>query len=115
MLSPLKKPKNNKKDSELHDVIYAKVTKENHKHESPDSKRDETLRKCKQLFKQGASPKVLTELEELLRARQDEQAIAKHLELSKQGTSPEALAELEKSVEKKENIIIIIPNTFFQR
>ncbi len=88
MPSPSKKPEN------MHDIIFKAVTK---KRETVQ----ETAKKCKQLFKQKNSPtdpKILTQLEEELRARQDEQAIAKHLEISNLGTSPEALAKLKKSV-----------------
>lgn len=88
---------NSKKDinQQLRDTIYKKVTAENYQ-----ENQDETSKECKRLFKQGANPKTLAELEEILRERQDEQAIAKHLELSKPGTSPEALAKLKKSVEE---------------
>ncbi|WP_353271944.1 hypothetical protein [Wolbachia endosymbiont (group A) of Nomada goodeniana] len=98
MHSPFKKPKSKKGDinQQLSNTIYRKVTAENYQ-----ENQDETSKECKRLFKQGASPKTLAELEKILRERQNEQAIAKHLESSKQGTSPEALAELEKSVGKK--------------
>ncbi len=57
-----------KKDinQQLHDTIYKKVTKENHKYGSPQ-KGDGTIKKCIELFKEGASPEVLTELEKSLR------------------------------------------------
>ncbi|WP_264723101.1 hypothetical protein [Wolbachia endosymbiont (group A) of Sphecodes monilicornis] len=98
MHSPFKKPKSKEGDinQQLSNTIYRKVTAENYQ-----ENQDETPKECKRLFKQGASPKTLAELEKILRERQNEQAIAKHLESSKQGTSPEALAELEKSVGKK--------------
>ncbi|WP_265023652.1 hypothetical protein [Wolbachia endosymbiont (group A) of Epistrophe grossularia] len=98
MHSPFKKPKSKEGDinQQLSNTIYKKVTAENYQ-----ENQDETSKECKRLFKQGASPKTLAELEKILRERQNEQAIAKHLESSKQGTSPEALAELEKSVGKK--------------
>ncbi|WP_265038434.1 MULTISPECIES: hypothetical protein [unclassified Wolbachia] len=98
MHSPFKKPKSKEGDinQQLSNTIYRKVTAENYQ-----ENQDETSKECKRLFKQGASPKTLAELEKILRERQNEQAIAKHLESSKQGTSPEALAELEKSVGKK--------------
>ncbi|MDR2045532.1 MAG: hypothetical protein LBP77_00815 [Rickettsiales bacterium] len=98
MPGTVKKSKSNEKDinQQLYNTIYTKVTAENYQ-----ENQDETSKKCKRLFKQGANPKTLAELEEILRERQDEQAIAKRLELSKPGASPEALAELGKSVEKK--------------
>lgn len=98
MRSPLKNPKNNEKgiNQQLSTTIYKKVTAENYQ-----ENQDETPKECKRLFKQGANPKTLAELEKILRERQDEQAIAKHLELSKPGASPKALAELGKSVGKK--------------
>ncbi|MGL5028636.1 MAG: hypothetical protein ACRC6C_00610 [Wolbachia pipientis] len=98
MHSPFKKPKSKEGDinQQLSNTIYKKVTAENYQ-----ENQDKTSKECKRLFKQGASPKTLAELEKILRERQNEQAIAKHLESSKQGTSPEALAELEKSVGKK--------------
>ncbi|EEH12398.1 hypothetical protein WUni_002330, partial [Wolbachia endosymbiont of Muscidifurax uniraptor] len=98
MHSPFKKPKSKEGDinQQLSNTIYKKVTAENYQ-----ENQDETSKECKRLFKQVASPKTLAELEKILRERQNEQAIAKHLESSKQGTSPEALAELEKSVGKK--------------
>ncbi|QMV46404.1 hypothetical protein HC358_05200 [Wolbachia pipientis] len=57
-----------KKDinQQLRDTIYKKVTKENHKYGSPQ-KGDGTIKKCIELFKQGASPEVLTKLEKSLR------------------------------------------------
>ncbi|WP_264735831.1 hypothetical protein [Wolbachia endosymbiont (group A) of Rhinocyllus conicus] len=88
MLSPLKKPES------MYDIIFEAVTK---KREAVQ----ETARKCKQLFKQGANPKTLAELEEILRERQDEQTITKQLKSSKQGTSPEALAKLKESLKKQ--------------
>ncbi|WP_341822926.1 hypothetical protein [Wolbachia endosymbiont (group A) of Clivina fossor] len=84
-----------KKDinQQLRDTIYKKVTAENYQ-----ENQDKTSKECKRLFKQGANPKTLAELEEILRERQDEQTITKQLKSSKQGTSPEALAKLKKSV-----------------
>ncbi|WP_265033120.1 hypothetical protein [Wolbachia endosymbiont (group A) of Sicus ferrugineus] len=65
----------------------------------------ETARKCKRLFKQKNSPanprEVLTKLGELLRARQDEQDLAKHINLSKQGNSPKTPDELKESLKKQ--------------
>lgn len=80
MRSPFKNPKNNEKgtDQSLHEIIYKKVIAENYQ-----ENQDETFEECKRLFKQGASPKTLAELEKILRERQNEQAIAKHLESSK--------------------------------
>jgi len=65
----------------------------------------ETVRQCKRLFKQKNSPanprEVLTKLGELLRAGQDEQALAKHINLSKQGNSPKTPDELKESLKKQ--------------
>ncbi|WP_341812083.1 hypothetical protein [Wolbachia endosymbiont (group A) of Conops quadrifasciatus] len=65
----------------------------------------ETAGKCKRLFKQKNSPanprEVLTKLGELLRAGQDEQALAKHINLSKQGNSPKTPDELKESLKKQ--------------
>ncbi|WP_341820911.1 hypothetical protein [Wolbachia endosymbiont (group A) of Myopa testacea] len=99
MHSPLKKFQKNKKediDQQLFNTIYKKVTAENYQ-----ENQDETFKECKRLFKQGASPKTLAKLENILRERQDEQTITKQLKLSKPGNSPKSLAELEKSVKKK--------------
>lgn len=102
MPGTVKKSKSNEKDinQQLYNTIYTKVTAENYQ-----ENQDDTSKECKRLFKQGANPKTLAELEEILRERQDEQAIAKHLELSKPGASPEALAELGKSVGKKKRTL----------
>ncbi|WP_395461455.1 hypothetical protein [Wolbachia endosymbiont (group A) of Therophilus tumidulus] len=58
-----------KKDinQQLHDTIYKKVTKKTHNHKSPKKNGDGTIKKCIELFKEGASPEVLTELEKSLR------------------------------------------------
>ncbi|BET35313.1 MULTISPECIES: ankyrin repeat domain-containing protein [Wolbachia] len=60
------KQEQDKKDKQLYNIIERKVKKEKHKHEKPRS-RDGTLKECKRLFKEGASPEVLTKLEESLR------------------------------------------------
>lgn len=100
MLNTVKNPER------MYDIIFEAVTK---KREAVQ----ETTRTCKQFFKQGADPQVLIRLEEVLRERQDEQAVRKHLESSKPGASPEALAKLKKLAKKKEKIISIISRTFF--
>lgn len=53
----------------MYNIIERKVKKEKHKHEKPRS-RDGTLKECKRLFKEGASPEVLTKLEESLREQE---------------------------------------------
>lgn len=88
MLNTVKNPER------MYDIIFEAVTK---KREAVQ----ETTRTCKQFFKQGADPQVLIRLEEVLRERQDEQAVRKHLESSKPGASPEALAKLKKLAKKK--------------
>ena len=88
MLSPLKKPES------MYDIIFEAVTK---KREAVQ----ETAKKCKQLFKQknsSADPKVLIQLEKVLRERQDEQAIAKHIDPSKQKNGPKTSDELTESL-----------------
>ncbi|WP_353287774.1 ankyrin repeat domain-containing protein [Wolbachia endosymbiont (group B) of Gerris lacustris] len=57
------------KDKQLYCIIERKVKKAEHKHEKPRS-RDGTLKQCKRLFKEGASPEVLTKLEESLREQE---------------------------------------------
>lgn len=71
MLSPLKKSQNNTGDinQQLHNTIYKKVTKKEHKHPSPQSEKDRTLKECIELFKKEADPEVLTKLEKSLRER----------------------------------------------
>ncbi|WP_265036373.1 hypothetical protein [Wolbachia endosymbiont (group A) of Anomoia purmunda] len=71
MLSPLKNPKNNEKgiNQSLHEIIYKKVTKENHKYASPQ-KGDGTIKKCIELFEKDADPKVLIRLEESLKEQE---------------------------------------------
>ncbi|WP_265033918.1 ankyrin repeat domain-containing protein [Wolbachia endosymbiont (group A) of Sicus ferrugineus] len=63
------KREQDRKDEQLYDIIERKVKKEEHKREKPRS-RDGTLKKCKRLFKEGASPEVLTKLEESLREQE---------------------------------------------
>ncbi|UIP93165.1 ankyrin repeat domain-containing protein [Wolbachia endosymbiont of Anopheles demeilloni] len=53
----------------MYNIIDKKVKKEKHKHEKSRS-RDETLKECKRLFKEGANPEVLTKLEESLREQE---------------------------------------------
>ncbi|RDD34716.1 DUF350 domain-containing protein [Wolbachia endosymbiont of Cylisticus convexus] len=92
MPSPLKKPES------MYDIIFETVTK---KREAVQ----ETAKKCKQLFKQKdspADPKVLIQLEELLRERQNGEAIAKHINLLKQGNSPKTPDELKGSLKEQE-------------
>lgn len=64
-----KNEKQDKKGKQLSNIIERKVKKEKHKHEKPRS-RDGTLKECKRLFKEGASPEVLTKLEESLREQE---------------------------------------------
>ncbi|MFT4314656.1 MAG: ankyrin repeat domain-containing protein [Wolbachia pipientis] len=64
-----KNEKQDKKDKQLYNIIERKVKKEKHKHEKPRS-RDGTLKECKRLFKEGASPEVLTKLEKSLREQE---------------------------------------------
>lgn len=61
-----KNEKQDKKDKQLYDTIERKVKKAQHKRERPKS-RDRTLKECKRLLKEGASPEVLIKLEESLR------------------------------------------------
>lgn len=63
------KQEQDKKDKQLYNIIERKVKKEKHKHEKPRS-RDGTLKECKRLFKEGASPEILTKLEESLREQE---------------------------------------------
>ncbi len=57
------------KDEQLYCIIERKVKKEEHKREKPRS-RDGALKKCERLFEEGASPEVLTKLEESLREQE---------------------------------------------
>lgn len=72
MLSPLKKSQKDKEDinQQLHNTIYKKVTKENHKHGSPQ-KGDGTIKKCIEFFKKEADPNVLSELEKSLKEQEE--------------------------------------------
>lgn len=63
------KQERDRKDEQLYGIIERKVKKEEHKREKLRS-RDGTLKKCKRLFKEGASPEVLTKLEESLREQE---------------------------------------------
>ncbi|WP_353284246.1 ankyrin repeat domain-containing protein [Wolbachia endosymbiont (group A) of Lasioglossum fulvicorne] len=58
-----------RKDEQLHCTIERKVKKEEHKREKPRGQ-DETLKKCKRLFEEGASSEVLTKLEESFREQE---------------------------------------------
>ncbi|WP_353286353.1 hypothetical protein [Wolbachia endosymbiont (group A) of Crataerina pallida] len=73
MLSPLKKSQNNTGDinQQLHNTIYKKVTKKTHNHKSPKKNGDGTIKKCIELFKQGADPKVLIRLEKSLKEQEE--------------------------------------------
>ncbi|WP_265036000.1 ankyrin repeat domain-containing protein [Wolbachia endosymbiont (group A) of Anomoia purmunda] len=64
-----KKQERDRKDEQLHYTIEKKVRKEEHKREKPRGQ-DGTIKKCKRLFKEGASPEVLTKLEESLREQE---------------------------------------------
>ncbi|WP_264374969.1 MULTISPECIES: ankyrin repeat domain-containing protein [unclassified Wolbachia] len=64
-----KNEKQDKKDKQLYNIIERKVKKEKHQHKKPGS-RDGTLKECKRLFKEGASPEVLTKLEKSLREQE---------------------------------------------
>ncbi|QCB62860.1 ankyrin repeat domain-containing protein [Wolbachia endosymbiont of Drosophila mauritiana] len=63
------KQEQDKKDKQLYDTIERKVKKEKHKHEKTRS-RDGTLKECKRLLKEGASPEVLIKLEASLREQE---------------------------------------------
>ncbi|UPA54680.1 ankyrin repeat domain-containing protein [Wolbachia pipientis] len=63
------KQERGRKDEQLYGIIERKVKKEEHKREKPRGQ-DGTLKKCKRLFKEGASPEVLTKLEESLRGQE---------------------------------------------
>ncbi|MDR0288490.1 MAG: hypothetical protein LBH78_00285 [Rickettsiales bacterium] len=91
MRNPLKKPES------VYNIIFETVTK-NRKAVL------ESARACKQLFKQKdnpANPNVLFELEEVLRARQDEEALAKHIDPSKQKNGPKTPDELKGPLKTK--------------
>ncbi|MGL9717458.1 MAG: hypothetical protein ACR5K9_01995 [Wolbachia sp.] len=94
----------NEADCKLFKTIYSKVTKKNHRRGSPQVGTDKTLKRCIDLFEKGADPKVLTQLEEVLEARQDEPTIAKHIQQSNQVNSPKTPDKLKESLkDKKEN------------
>ncbi|MGL9759620.1 MAG: hypothetical protein ACR5LA_13265, partial [Wolbachia sp.] len=50
------------RNNKLLNIVIKKVTKEKHKHPSPEVGQDRTLRECKRLFKEGASSKVLNDV-----------------------------------------------------
>ncbi|WP_265030168.1 ankyrin repeat domain-containing protein [Wolbachia endosymbiont (group A) of Philonthus cognatus] len=64
-----KKQEQDRKDEQLYGIIERKVKKEEHKREKPRGQ-DGALKECKRLFKEGASPEVLTKLEESLREQE---------------------------------------------
>ncbi len=64
-----KNEKQDRKDKQLYDIIERKVKKEEHKRERPRS-RDRTLKECKRLFEEGASPEVLIKLKESFREQE---------------------------------------------
>ncbi|WCR58936.1 MAG: hypothetical protein PG978_000350 [Wolbachia endosymbiont of Ctenocephalides felis wCfeF] len=85
-----------KKPESVYDIIFETVTKNREAVQ-------ESAKKCKQLFKQKkdpADPNVLIELEEVLRARQDEEALAKLIK-SNQVNNPKTPDELKESLEKQ--------------
>ncbi|MDR2609562.1 MAG: hypothetical protein LBC06_03125 [Rickettsiales bacterium] len=91
MRSPLKKPES------VYDIIFETVTKNREAVQ-------ESAKKCKQLFKQKdnpADPNVLIGLEKVLRARQDEQTLAKHIDPSKQKNGPKTPDELKGPLKTK--------------
>jgi|GEM_PF-3773569 len=91
MRSLLKKPES------VYDIIFKTVT------ENREAVLD-SARTCKQLFKQKdnpADPNVLFELGEVLRARQDEEALAKHIDPSKQKNGPKTPDELKGPLKTK--------------
>ncbi|QOD38296.1 ankyrin repeat domain-containing protein [Candidatus Wolbachia massiliensis] len=63
------KREQDRKDEQLYNTIERKVKKEEHKRKKPRG-RDGTIKECKKLFKEGASPEVLTKLEESLRGQE---------------------------------------------
>lgn len=75
MPSPLKKSQKDKEDinQQLHNTIYKKLTKENHKHGSPQ-KGDKTINKCIEFFKKEADPNVLNELEKSLKGQKEKES-----------------------------------------
>ncbi|WP_264730171.1 DUF350 domain-containing protein [Wolbachia endosymbiont (group B) of Episyrphus balteatus] len=72
MLSTSKKTQSNEVDinQKLYDTIYKKVTKKTHSNQSPKKDGDGTIKKCIELFNNGADPNVLIQLEKLLREQE---------------------------------------------
>ncbi|CCE77717.1 MULTISPECIES: DUF350 domain-containing protein [Wolbachia] len=60
------------KTKELQRIIHKKVTKKTHSNESP-KEGDGTIKKCIELFNNGADPNVLIQLEKLLREQEEYQ------------------------------------------
>lgn len=83
---------------DLYNIIFETVT-------NNQEAVQETARKCKKLFKKKDNPanprEVLTELEKVLRARQDGQTLAKHIDPSKQKNGPKTPDELKESLKKQ--------------
>ncbi|MGX9891778.1 DUF350 domain-containing protein [Wolbachia endosymbiont of Protocalliphora sialia] len=75
MLSTSKKTQSNEVDinQKLYDTIYKKVTKKTHSNQSPKKDGDGTIKKCIELFNNGADPNVLIQLEKLLRKQEEYQ------------------------------------------
>lgn len=73
MLSTSKKTQSNEVDinQKLYDTIYKKVTKKTHSNQSPKKDGDGTIKKCIELFKKGADPNILIQLEKLLREQEE--------------------------------------------
>lgn len=63
------KREQDRKNEQLYGAIERKVKKEKHRREKPKS-RDGTIKECIRLFKEGASPEVLAELEKSLRGQE---------------------------------------------
>ncbi|MDR3132090.1 MAG: hypothetical protein LBU02_03290 [Rickettsiales bacterium] len=85
-----------KKPESVYDIIFETVTKNREAVQ-------ESARTCKQLFKQKdnpADPNVLFELGKVLRARQDEEALAKLIK-SNQVNNPKTPDELKESLKKQ--------------
>ncbi|WP_425385957.1 hypothetical protein [Wolbachia endosymbiont (group A) of Barypeithes pellucidus] len=61
----------NDADWKLFNAIREKATRKDHKHESPKKNGDGTIKKCIEFFKKGAGPKVLIQLEESLKEREE--------------------------------------------
>ncbi|WP_395461188.1 DUF350 domain-containing protein [Wolbachia endosymbiont (group B) of Ablattaria laevigata] len=62
----------NEEDRKLFTNIYKKVTKKRHNHENL-KKEDGTIKKCIELFNNGADPNVLIQFEKLLREQEEYQ------------------------------------------